>query len=316
MKSNSHKILITGAGGWLGSELTKQLLEKGNNILAINNIYTDKLKQLKKEYDTQLEVILGDICNKEFMNEQLKDIDTVFHLAAKVHVIPTNVKDEEDFFTINSKASEDIFNSCINNNIKRLIFFSTVSVYGESNDIITINSEKKPINVYGESKLRAEIAANKLYQEKQLPVTIIEPVTVYGEGDVGNFGKLEKLINKGICIRFGKGENKKTVIYYKDLINMVIKISEDDSYIGKTVICGTEVLSINKINEILIKKLNKKVIKLKIPEKMSKVIIRICKIKKLSKIRRSILALMQNNEIDYSNILKEYTKFEQYELKS
>ena len=76
--------------------------------------------------------------------------------------------------------------------------------------MINENSNKNPITVYGKSKLEAEKIANKLYEEQKLPITIIEPVTVYGNGDVGNFKKLENLIQKGLCVRFGNGKNKKT----------------------------------------------------------------------------------------------------------
>ena len=104
-----------------------------------------------------------------------------------------------------------------------------------------------------------EIGLN-LFREKGLPITIIEPVTVYGGEDVGNFEKLKSLINKGIVARFGDGNNKKTIIYYKDLINMTINIANDKNAIGKVIICGTESISLNNIIDILKNSSDKKVI--------------------------------------------------------
>jgi len=308
-------ILITGAGGWLGSELTKQLLEKNEKIRAFNYIETESLKKLKKQYPENLDIMIGNICDNDKLEEAFKDIDTVYHLAAKVHIVPTNKEEELEFYKINTEASKNIFEKSVENNIKRIIFFSTVSVYEQTDKKITVTSPKRPNTIYGKSKLGAEEIANKLYNQKGLPITIIEPVTVYGEGDIGNFRKLENLIKKRICIRFGNGKNKKTVIYYKDLIRMVIKIAEQKNYIGKTVICGTEVLNINEINNILIKKYNKKVIKLYIPQFMAEVIEKICSISILKKIKRKIMALTQSNEFELENILESYTKFEEYELK-
>lgn len=314
METNNLKILITGAGGWLGSELTRQLLQNGEYVKAINFVNTDSLKQLKAEYGNQLEVVIGDICDKSLIEEHMQGIKKVFHLAAKVHVVPTNEKEEEEFFKVNTKASEEIFNVALKNNVERVIFFSTVSVYKETNEKITAYTEKEPVTVYGKSKLEAEKIANKLYKEKKLPITIIEPVTVYGEGDVGNFKKLENIIKKGIYIKVGNGKNKKTVIYYKDLIKMVTRIAYDDSTIGKTIICGTEVLTINEINDILIRKNKKKVLKIIIPSFIAKFAIKVCSVSFLKKIKRKFMALMQNNEIETNYTLENHVTFEEFEL--
>lgn len=312
---NNPMVVVTGAGGWLGSELTEQLLKKGERVKAINYTYTEQLKKLKALYPEKLEVVIGDICDNSVISDNIKDGDVVYHLAAKVHFIPTNQKEEEEFFNINTKATEEIFKTCIQNHIKRVIFFSTVSVYKQTDELITTDSPKEPTTVYGKSKLQAEEIANCMYQQYGLPVTIIEPVTVYGEGDVGNFKKLENMIQKGICVKFGSGENKKTVIYYKDLIQMAINIAEDATKIGQTIICGTEVLTINEINQILIEKVGKRVLKITVPAWIARMIIKCCSISILKKIRRKVMALMQNNEIKIDIMLKEYTKFKQYELR-
>ena len=315
LKTSSSIILVTGAGGWLGSELTKQLLEQGNKVRALNFNETESLKELKAKYGEKLEIVLGDICNTEIVDNTMKQVDVVYHLAAKVHCVPTNKEEEEAFYKVNADASKNIFEKALENNVKRIIFFSTVSVYKQSNEIITTNSIKEPNTAYGKSKLEAENIANKLHKERQLPITIIEPVTVYGEGDVGNFRKIESLIKKGICVRFGKGENKKTVIYYKDLIKMVMQIANDETTIGKTIICGTEVLTLYQINGILIKKANRRVCKIYIPITLSKFIMRICNFFIFKKIKRKIMALTQNSEFKLEYKIKKYTKFEDYELK-
>lgn len=308
-------ILITGAGGWLGSELTKQLLEKKEKVRAFNFVETENLKKLKEQYPENLEIVIGNICDNDKVEAAFQGVESVYHLAAKVHVIPTNKEEEQEFYKINTEATKNIFEKAVQKNIKRVIFFSTVSVYEQTNNKINIKSTKKPNTIYGKSKLEAEKIGNNLYNTKNLPITIIEPVTVYGEGDVGNFKKLESLIQKRVCLRFGNGKNKKTVIYYKDLIKMVIKIANDDKYIGKTVICGTEVLSINEINNILVKKYKKKVLRIYIPQFIAKIVEKICSISILKKIKRKVMALTQSNDFEIEKILEEYTKFEEYELR-
>ena len=312
------KILITGAGGWLGSELTEQLLAQGNEVRALNLGNSDKLDKLKLEYNNKLEIINANITEVNILDKEISRVDEVYHLAAKVHFIPTSESEKEEFYDINTNASNKIFDLCVKHKIKRVIFYSTVSVYEESNKIISIDSNKNPNTPYGDSKLKAEEYGLKLYNEKGLPITIIQPVTVYGGEDVGNFKKLEKLINKGISIVFGNGENKKTIIYYKDLITMTINIARDKSQIGKRVICGTENISINNINKVLIRNSKKKILNVRINKSFSNIIVAISKCTPLGimkKTARRINVLMMNNTYDISKskeYLDSYTTFNNY----
>ena len=312
-------ILITGAGGWLGSELTSQLLEQGKRVRAFNKDLTKSLERLKNIYGDLLEIVIGDILDYGKIEEAINGVKEVYHLAAKVHFIPTNKKEEEDFYKINSEATKNIFKYCLKYNVRRVIFFSSVSVFKKNNNVISEKSEKKPDTTYGKSKLKAEDIGIELYKKYSLPITIIEPATVYGEGDIGNFSKLENMIKKGIAISFGKQKNKKTIIYYKDLINMVLNISNDNSTIGKSIICGTEIITTKDIYSILIKKQNKKVIKINIPQLFTDMMIKISNVSILKKINKKIKALTENNEFDLSQCMKymsnKITTFEKFELK-
>lgn len=312
------KILITGAGGWLGSELTERLLEEGNSIRAFVLFSSKKLNELKNKYSDLLEIVEGDICNKNDVNKCLENIEVVYHLAAKVHSLPKNKSDEEQFFKINTEATEQLFELCLENKVKRVIFYSSVSVYGESEEIIDVNSTKNPVTAYAKSKLLAEKIGLKLFNEKGLPITIIEPVTVYGGDDVGNFEKLKNLVNKGLVPRFGDGENKKTVIYYKDLITMTIEIAKDINTLGKVIICGSESISYNHIINVLSKSSSKKVRVLKLNNRFTKFIVITCSFIKFSitkKIARQVTVLAANNEYGISSsskYLNGFTSFKKY----
>lgn len=295
------RILITGAGGWLGSELTEQLLLEGNFIRALVLGMTPALEKLKLTYSDKLEIIVGDICNKEVVTNCLQNVDIIYHLAAKVHTLANSKEEEDQFFKINFEATKQLFELCSEKELERVIFYSSVSVYGDSNEVITTDSIHNPQTPYAKSKSLAEEVANQLFQKKKLPVIIIQPVTVYGGADIGNFDKLKKLVNKGFLIRFGHGENKKSVIYYKDLINMTLRIAKDDLLIGKTIICGTENLSVNQINELLIDASEKKVHYLKISQKLTRlsgVLLSKLTLSMAKKINRQITVLSTSNEFD------------------
>lgn len=314
-------ILITGAGGWLGSELTFQLLEQGKKVRAFNKNLTKSLEELKRIYGDLLEIVIGDILDSEKVENAIKGVKEVYHLAAKVHFIPIDKKEEEEFYKINTEATKNIFEYCLKYNIERIIFFSSVSVFKKSDNIISEKSEKEAKTAYGKSKLKAEEIGIEFYNKYNLPITIIEPVTVYGEGDIGNFSKLENMIKKGIAISFGKQKNKKTIIYYKDLINMVINISKDKSTMGKSIICGTETITLKEIYNIIIKKQNRKVININIPQFFTDIIIKISNISILKRINRKITSLTESNEFELSQCRKyisndKITTFEKFELQN
>lgn len=312
------KILITGAGGWLGSELTERILEQGNSIRAFVLFSSKRLDKLKVKYGNLLEVVEGDICNKNDVDKCLEGIEVVYHLAAKVHSLPKNKADEDQFFKINTEATEQLFELCLNHKVKRVVFYSSVSVYGESEEVIDVNTSKNPVTAYAKSKLIAEEVGLRLFKEKGLPITIIEPVTVYGGDDVGNFEKLKNLVNKGFVPRFGDGENKKTVIYYKDLITMTIEIAKDINTLGKVIICGSESISYNNIIKVLSKNSIKKVRVLKLNNRFTKFIVTTCSFINLSitkKIGRQVSVLAANNEYSISKsskYLNDFTSFKKY----
>ncbi|WP_152889090.1 NAD-dependent epimerase/dehydratase family protein [Clostridium tarantellae] len=312
------RILITGAGGWLGSELTKQLLEQGEKIKALVLVVNEKLKNLKKFFGSNLEIIEGDICDKKIIIKSLDNVDLVYHLAAKVHFIPKNENDEEMFYKINTYATEQLFNLCLEKKVKRIIFYSSVSVYEQSKEEINVDSPKRSNTAYGKSKLMAEKIGLRLIKEKGLPLTIIEPVTVYGGEDLGNFEKLRLLINKGLMIRFGDGENKKTVIYYKDLISLTLKIATDEKYLGKVIICGTEIISLNEIISILIHSSHKKVRLFKINKFLTNFIIKLLQLVNTSitrKLSNQIKTLSFTNKynIDVTQgLIEDFTTFRKY----
>lgn len=292
------KTLVTGAGGWLGSTLVEELLLKNYFVRALTFKDSDKLHRLKETYGEKLEIIKSDITAEENLDEKLEGIDVVYHLAAKVHSLPKSKVDEEEFFKVNTYGSEKIFRAAISKKVKRFIFYSTVAVYGTSQDCIDTTYPYNPETPYAKSKAEAEKIALKLFKYEGFPITIIQPVTVYGGEDRGNFAKLKKLADKGFCVQFGDGNNKKTVIYYKDLIRGTIKIAEEERFIGERVIAGTEVLAIKNINDVL--KNNKmKVRTLVINKFITNLILKCLHISNnslLKKIYRNIFSLYRNNE--------------------
>lgn len=299
--------LVTGAGGWIGLELVSQLLEDGYTVKAMDRSRSEGLNNLSNNYKEKLDIFQGDLLEIEKWEKELKNIDCLYHLAAKVHTKPKNKEEEDEFYLINRDATNKLFDLSLKYDVKKVVFVSTVAVYGKSDDdIISIKTERNPITPYAKSKHEAELYANKLYKENNLPVSIVQPVVVYGGNDRGNFRKLYNLAQKGLLVQFGNGLNRKSTIHYRDLAQMMKNIGETDEAIGKTYICGTESLSY----EAILKKFNKDIDKakiIKVPSMISKLAIKCGKIIPINKIKNmagNIDVLMTDNAYDFKDSLK------------
>lgn len=301
--------LITGGSGWLGFELVKQLIYDGYQVKAMDRVMSQELISLKKLYPERLILIQAELDELDKWEKEFENLDYLYHFAAKVHSKPTNKEDIDSFFYINRDMTKLLFDKAKKYGVKKVIFISSVSVYG-NNLKKQVNSDDihLPDTPYAESKHEAEMYGLEMFKDSGFPIVIIQPVTVYGKGDRGNFKKLYNLSQKGLTLKFGNGENVKSVIYYKDLILMIKLIAQDSKTKGRTFICGTELITYNNI----LKKYHSKarpVIKIVINEFFSKILINLLKngTRKMKNISEMIHSLMSNNSYDFS-VAKMYLK--------
>lgn len=306
-------ILITGANGWIGIELTSRVLKEGERVRAFCHKEDEKIIKLKRIYGEKLEIIYGDIQDINEYEVLLEGIDTVYHLAAKIKKNADSPEEENEIYNINVNASKILFERCIQYHVKKIIFVSTVAVYKTSKKLIDIYSKKEPTTIYGKTKLEAEQIGLELYRTQGLPIIIIEPSTVYGDNSQGSVGKMIERANRGNCIRIGKGNAKKTIIHIQDLISLMLAIAKDSNNIGKTIICGSETLTINQFNKILKENSKNKVRIICIPNVLAKII------KALpfnNRIKVTINQLTQNYEYKSEYLLNNAITFEDYVKKS
>lgn len=292
---------VTGAGGWIGLELVRSLLEDDYFVKALIRKDNKDLMSLKEIYNEKLIILKGDLEHIDDWKNEMKGIDCLFHLAAKVHYKPKNHEDIEKMYYINRDCTIKLFDIVSEYKIKKIAFISTVAVYGKhGSNIITKNTNRKPCTAYAISKNEAEIYGMNLFEKYGFPISIIQPVTVYGGNDRGNFKKLYDLAKKGIILTFGRGDNKKTIIYYKDLVEIIKNIGESESTSGKTFICGSESITYNNINK-KIKESCKSKFSIIIPNKISRLIIKLLSksnVKKLENIASNIETLMCDSVYD------------------
>lgn len=153
-------ILVTGAAGYIGSHTAMALLQKGEEIVTIDNLSTGHIETIEKlkDFSDKFHFYRGDLTNAEdveLLFRQYK-IDSVVHFAA-FSIVSESVKEPHLYYRNNVFGSLNLFNTMIKNNVKKVVFSSTCAVYGEPVEIpISENHPKNPVNPYGNSKLVVE----------------------------------------------------------------------------------------------------------------------------------------------------------------
>ncbi len=190
------KILITGAGGYIGSVATYLFLQKGYEVVAIDNFstgYCQPLEVLQEKFGKEkLSIVEKDL--RENLDEVFKNnkIDAVVHYAASC-LVDESMKKPEFYFENNVCGSLNLLKTMLKFGIKKIVFSSTCAVYGEAQYTpVDENHLTNPVNPYGESKLMVEKMIKWLGELKGLNYVILRYFNVCGASDDGLIGDSKK----------------------------------------------------------------------------------------------------------------------------
>jgi len=169
------KILLTGGAGYLGSVLTRRLLEKDHDVRVLDNFLFGR-QSISGMRGRAPELVEGDIRDLTILGKSLKDVDAVIHLASIVGTQASEI-DPKAAVEINYLATRNLADLCKLYGVKRLVFASTCSVYGAQPDrLITEGSDVDPLDSYGRSKFQSERAILQAYDSP----TILRLGTLFG----------------------------------------------------------------------------------------------------------------------------------------
>jgi len=234
------KVLVTGADGFIGSHLTEILLAKGYKVKALSQYnsfnYWGWLEDI--EPNKNLEVVSGDIRDPFYCEEIMKDIDTVFHLAALI-AIPFSYKAPQSYVETNITGTLNICNAALKNSVKRVLVTSTSEVYGTAQYVpIDEKHPKQPQSPYSASKIGADAMALSYYNAFSLPVTIVRPFNTYGPRQSARaiIPTIISQIASGIeTIKLGDLTPTRDFNFVKDTCNGFLAISDCNETIGKEI---------------------------------------------------------------------------------
>lgn len=233
-----ENILITGGAGFIGSHLCEKLLMEGNRIIIIDNFnnYYDpsikikNIKYIKKTMqnnnipNNKFIIHNGDIRNVEILDQIFQEkIDMVIHLAAMAGVRPS-IENARLYYDVNINGTLNLLEKCKEKMIKKFIFASSSSVYGDSSKVPFSEEDKvdSPISPYAASKKAGELLCYTYHHLYDLNVACLRFFTVYGPRQRPDLAihKFTKLIMENKPIPFyGDGSTERNYTYIDDIIN-------------------------------------------------------------------------------------------------
>ncbi|MBU1097108.1 MAG: LPS biosynthesis protein WbpP [Ignavibacteriae bacterium HGW-Ignavibacteriae-2] len=161
----SEKYLVTGGAGFIGSNIVEELLKKGMKVRVLDNFSTGRRENIK-EFEKDIEIVEGDIRSYHSVNHAVKGVDIILHQAA-LPSVPRSIHDPITTNEVNVGGTLNIFNAAKENKVRRIVFASSSSVYGDNPELPKKESmTTNPLSPYAVSKLSCENYSrvfNRLY---------------------------------------------------------------------------------------------------------------------------------------------------------
>jgi UDP-glucuronate 4-epimerase len=232
------KVLVTGGAGFIGSHVAEYLLERGDDVVIVDNMndyYDVRIKEtnlalLRQKYgDKRVSVIIGDICDAELMEQVFETTrpEWVCHMAARAGVRPS-INDPFIYIQANIKGTTTLLELAHKYGVKNFVFASSSSVYGGSKSTYFSEEESvdHPVSPYAASKKACELLAYTYHHLYKLNISALRFFTVYGprgRPDMAPFKFIDR-VSRGVEIQqFGDGSSSRDYTYISDIVDGVVR---------------------------------------------------------------------------------------------
>lgn len=238
--------LVTGAGGFIGSHLATELVERGYNVRALLH-YNSRSSFgnpdfFSPEIVKNIEFFRGDIEDKGSLKQAIKGCDTVFHLAALIS-IPYSYIAPESYVKTNILGTINLMQVCQEENVSKIVHTSTSETYGTAR--YTPIDENHPLqgqSPYSASKIGADKIVESFYKSFSTPVATLRPFNTYGPGQSSRAIIptiiTQALTNKDKKIKLGILTPVRDLTFVKDTVDGFIKIAQTEGTEGKLINTG------------------------------------------------------------------------------
>lgn len=230
-KTGLAEILVIGAAGFIGQNLVKKLKDAGQTVKLL---VRDPQKLERGLIDTKTIVIKGDASNKSDLKAALEGVKYVYHLAKPIADTWKEYQEKD------IEVTRGIAEACLQAGIKRLIYTGTIDTYyaGNANTVITeqtpFDPQMKYRNNYAKSKAYCEEMLAKMHREQDLPVVIVRPGIVLGEGGTPLHWGVGLWRYDSVCLLWGKGKNPLPFVLVDDVSNALIQCMDVRNIVGES----------------------------------------------------------------------------------
>lgn len=210
------KVAVTGAAGYVGAALSRRLLNTGDRVVGLTR------RPPTGGLQPGLEIIQGDVRDRRALDSLVGDADAVAHLAAYVHRPAASPREARECFAVNVGGTRALIEAIERaGRSPRLVFVSTVSVYGAALDGATEDAPCSPASPYAVSKLAAEELVLDAFARGTAHGVVLRPAVVFGPGAPGNLAKLQRLLQRGLLPQIAGGCNRKSLVHIDDLVQVL-----------------------------------------------------------------------------------------------
>jgi nucleoside-diphosphate-sugar epimerase len=234
--------LVTGATGFLGGALTKELIKRQQAV----RILTRNEKKARQQFGDAVTIVPGDITDAAQVHQAVDGTTTIYHLAGRLYHpdVPP-----EMYYQAHVEGTRTLLKACQGQaQLQRIVYVSTTGVHGITGEIPAAEDAPfAPINPYEATKLEGELLAHKAYQEQGLPVCVVRPGLVYGPGDLHLLGFFVA-IKRGLFRVIGGGKALLHPVYINDMVSALLLCAEQPQAPGRTyIIAGDHPVPINEL---------------------------------------------------------------------
>lgn len=244
MKIKDCKVLVTGAGGFIGSHLAEVLAKKGAKVRAFlrynsrNHFgHLERLNEIVKE----MEIHTGDLRDRDAVRRAVKGCDVVFHLGALIG-IPYSYKNPADVYDTNLGGTLNILDAVKEFDVEKAVLTSTSEVYGTP--LYVPIDEKHPLQTqspYAASKVASDKAGESYFHSFNLPVATIRPFNTFGPRQSAR-AVIPSIITQALAgdvIKLGSLHPRRDLLFVLDTVNGFISVAENEGTVGKVINVGT-----------------------------------------------------------------------------
>ncbi len=269
MNIKEKRIVVTGAAGFIGSNLTDSLLGQGAEVVGIDNLFNGRVENLDEAFKhDNFKFHKGDIRDLNFLLDIFEGIDIVYHLAAFTSV-PQSVKMPENCNDVNVNGVLNVLNAARRMDVGKIIYASSSSVYGDTPTLPKREDMRRlPISPYGVAKLACEAYMQVYHQVYGLKTSSLRYFNVFGPRQKDSTYSGVIAIWLGNIIRnedltiFGDGTNSRDFTYIKDVIQANLLAAENDVSGEIFNIGAGSPISLTELAKLILKITNKENLKI------------------------------------------------------